>query len=193
MKPAMVQVKAIVSWIWKQYDLPHVRTTEGVGIAFTMQTQEKDHWCWAAVASSVSLHFNPQEYRSQKEIVAKIHGFELGIEPDGDWDLDGPILDALKFVHCFRTCEIGQIRFRQVVRELQRGRPVVGHIDWGGGEGHAIAVSGCRKDASGGLYLTVRDPAVGSHVWAKEQPMEWVLHNYCDMDGKWVGSYFVKA
>jgi len=193
MMSSMQPITAILSWVWKQYRLPHVRTDEGFSISFTMQTQEMDLWCWAAAASSVAFYFDPEGYRLQKEIVAATHGFDLDLEPDSDWDVEGPLSEALAFVGCFSTSESKPIGFRQALRELELGRPIIGHIDWGGGQGHAIAISGCRIDSAGGRYLTVKDPAVGSHIWAREQPMEWVLDDYCDMDGKWVASYFVKA
>ncbi|WFU10355.1 papain-like cysteine protease family protein [Rhizobium sp. CB3090] len=186
-------VTTLLSWAWKKYPLSPVRTKQGLQIQFEMQSQIMTLWCWAAAASSVSFYLDRKYPVTQKQIVAQQHGFDEKAELDDEWNKEGHLREALEFVLCLASIEIGPVSFRSVIWELGNGRPVLGQIEWDDGSGHAIALSGCRIDDDDNEYYTVEDPGVDPSVWERENPTQWVLANYWDVPGEWTHTFFVKA
>lgn len=135
-------------------------------LGFNIQSQEQTNWCWAAVASSVCGYYASRGEgapQSQCQIATQFLGLECCIDPlpppSDNWagnktfTLELP-LDVLG--HFAPPMVTGSLDLASIVREIDGGRPICCHIDWGGAEGHFVVMIG--YDSVHGDVI-VRDPA----------------------------------
>lgn len=164
-------------------------------IPLQIQHQEMSNWCWAAVASSISFHFDPSSDWTQVQIVAGAYGYAQDCSPDESWDRTGDIGLALSLAGCLAYRAERQIGFAKILSELNDDRPLCLEIHWGGGTGHAIIIVGCWLDANGNAYYRVADPF---HNDDEEEfpPFRDLsrkrLENYL-RTGQWRKTYFVRS
>ncbi|MGO8311207.1 papain-like cysteine protease family protein [Rhizobium ruizarguesonis] len=182
-------VTKVFRWIDDMYRLPQVQDPNRVQIEFVMQSQRLDHWCWAAVASSVSYHLDEFSPMTQKEIAAVAFDFDIDEDLDDAWDRDHRVDTALNIVRCLRSTRSLPVGFREVLRQLEQDRPVVAQIDWGDNTAHAIAITGCWIDGNGVSYLRADDPLGAFDA----KPMKAIMEDYGEVGGKWCLSFFVAA
>jgi hypothetical protein len=145
-------------------------------IPFHIEKQAATNWCWAAVAVSVSRYFKPASGWRQCGLATIVLR-----AADGD---DAPVIpacgccakprprvcnqpwwlnEALDRVGCLRGKAIqGPLSFADIGRRIHRGKPVCVGIDWRGGGGHFVVISGCYKGRNGVRQLEVQDPWHGT-------------------------------
>ena len=151
------------------------RTTQ---LNFSMQHQEEDYWCWAAVGASVSEFIN-QLTTAQCEVAA------LCLNPktcctnrkycDEPWYLEY----ALSAKDNYSYDQAGVISLSQIQNEIDNGMPVCVRIDYSGNVGHFICIAGYESD-----LLTIYDPLqVRRRMTYKE-----LLYGYDS--GHWNWTYF---
>ncbi|HEV2199130.1 MAG TPA: papain-like cysteine protease family protein [Bryobacteraceae bacterium] len=174
-------------------------------LAFKMQAQLHSDWCWAAVAASVSQHFNADSSWCQcklASIMARITAKKekLGAQAccsrpmnkrlaavcNQAWYLDR----ALRIVgrSAGRPTK-GPLTFRRIQKEILAGRPVCVRIQWGRAtSGHFVLISGCRESTRGGQWLYVEDSFYGNSTWRYHE----FRSNYQYAGGRWTNTYPVE-
>lgn len=129
---------------------------------FTMQPQQQTNWCWAAVATSVALFYDPSSTWTQCAVVnAELgrtdcctHGSSAACNVP--WYLDL----ALQRVGHFDSWSSGAMAFADVRTEIDDSRPLGVRVGWSGGGGHFLIIDGYLADAT--EQVAVEDPWYGA-------------------------------
>jgi len=127
-------------------------------LAFAMQTQQGDNWCWAATTSSVAQFFDPGSTWTQCDIASACLQVQCCATPrpcDVQFTLDDPLrrtgnLQGNPFA--------GNDTMDNLQLEIDGGRPVCCHISWNGGGGHFVAISGYNRGTDD---VFIEDPLYG--------------------------------
>ena len=192
-------------------------------IRFRIQLQEQSEWCWAAVAVSIERYFNPASTMGQCNIANRMLD-ELPCAQDclpgddgsccGECDdckccchpecCDHPakLEDALQKIYKWRATLDRPLRFDEIQREIDAGRPIGAGITWKSGnsgpkyrrndtpqqKGHFVVVRGYRVLSSGVRQVYVADPL---------NPSALVLYDEFTSayygDGEWTETDLVKS
>jgi hypothetical protein len=162
-------------------------------LPFHIQAQEMTSWCWSAVASSISFHFDDNSTWDQVEIVADAFNYDKQMEPDEGWNRAWRIEGGLSVVGCLARSIDGNVAFGPILNELRHNRPVCVEINWDAYKGHAVVICGCWLDTQNNAFYRVADP---DHIadcpdWPPYRDMsERQLQNYLD-EGLWKKSFLV--
>ena len=171
-------------------------------IAFRMERQKAQNWCWAAVAVSVArFHDSDSRFRQcgvVRLVLSRAHR-------EGDPDVPRPVPPCCtKPVP--RACnqpwyleegldqvgrrrlrpKSGSLSFEKIRKRIDADRPVCARIAWKGGGGHFVVISGYHVSRNGVRQVDVEDPLTGP-----------ALVNYSDFvrryrgEGKWSHTYLV--
>jgi Papain-like cysteine protease AvrRpt2 len=133
-------------------------------LQFTIQLQEQDFWCWAAVSASISAYYDSQTCRTQC-LVANValsrhdccnSGAADLKKCNQRWYLDG----ALRITRNLRQAIVnGPLSFSAVQSEIGAGAPAGCRVGWyGGTEGHFMVITGWVVADSGVQYIEISDP-----------------------------------
>lgn len=132
-------------------------------LAFTMQTQQQTQWCWAAVATSTSLYYNPSSIWTQCKLV----NAELGQTTcctngstaacNQPWYLDN-VLNTTGNLDAFSS---GTMAFVDLRAEIDAGQPLGVRIGWSGGGGHFVVIEG-YKPGPAEQRVAIDDPWYGA-------------------------------
>jgi hypothetical protein len=174
--------------------------------------QEKDNWCWAAVARSVSRFVKPGLEPSQCLIANRVLAARTQ-PPLGTWgpccanppqsshcNLAATLADALNGVNVafqfLGDSMTDALTFEDVRREIDNECPICVHIQWkGGGQGgHFVLITGYRQDAGGNRFVTVMDPSRNASLWGYARALldfEKFRYQY-QGKGKWDQTYYVR-
>jgi len=134
---------------------------QGDQLAFTMQHQQQDNWCWAAAATSIAHYYDASSSLTQCAVAnaqlgrADCCGSGAGGPCNVPSGLPGPIQIAGHFDHS----TVGVATVADTRTEIDHGRPLGIRIGWSGGGGHFIVITGYHL--SGGQFLHVDDPWYG--------------------------------
>lgn len=168
-------------------DLKHLRSASDLGggpapsqvtgtvASFAMETQQEQQWCWAAVTQSV------ERWRGNAITQSEIASFHIdplaaglicshplggtgsgtlckGCQADcGDPHSLTQVLDGRG-----RLTPNGATNnapsFAEVRKSIDADRPLPVRIEWGGGKGHFVCVTGYAVDGAGIEWVTVHDP-----------------------------------
>lgn len=138
-----------------------VRVDGGVvSLDVIVPTQERSRWCWAAIAVGLEAYYG-RPARGQAALAQELLAGDLDRrDRDRDLDLDRELeLDrALTAVGCFAHWSPGKPTLARLRFELNLGRPVAARIEWHGGGGHYVLVTG--HDTRGDDLL-IADPQRG--------------------------------
>ena len=156
---------------------------------FRMQRQLHSNWCWAAVATSVAMFYNPKSKWTQCRVANRNLKRRSCCGKRGrKCNKIGHLQDSLKLVGHHETPPFlkGRIPFRRAQQEIDAGRPIGVRTQWRGGEvGHFITIVGYN---TGLEMLTVEDPTYGkTHVHYR------VFCRDYRGSGKWTHSYCTKG
>jgi hypothetical protein len=185
-------------------------------LRFRIQLQEQSQWCWAAVALSVERYFNPVSKLNQCNVVNRVRPDYPGdghdctggcddckccCDPESDYcNQPDSLEDALRKVFKWRNTLDIALRFDEVRREIDAGRPVGVGITWSSGnsgpmprlgtpvKGHFVVIRGYRLLSSGVRQLYVADPLNPSSLVDFD---EFTFSYYGD--GKWTETDLVEA
>jgi Papain-like cysteine protease AvrRpt2 len=157
---------------------------------FRMQTQEKNQWCWAAVAVSVRRYFEPFSTWNQTALATKV--VSPTIAPGATYNnpdaLNQPakLQVALKEVGNLRETLARRLTFDELQRELDAGRPVCLRIAWDGGGAHFVVISGYQVSTSGFRTVDVSDSLYPDSAREFDEfPSEY------QVGGEWTATYLV--
>jgi hypothetical protein len=133
-------------------------------LAFVMEPQLQNEWCWAAVSTSVALYYAPQSGRTQCAVVNDGLEQTTCCQDGGSAACNQPYFleKALAIVGHLASDFGGALDFDRVRAEIDAGRPFGLCIDWKGGGGHVVAVGG--YDAQGEMLLVCDSMFGTSHV-----------------------------
>jgi hypothetical protein len=141
---------------------------------FSMDTQQEQEWCWAAVTQSVERW--RQRPVSQPEVAS--HHINAGaglicarpLSPAGSGSLCAGCQADCADPHSLGIVlnERGHltpggavnapVSFQDIRTAVDANKPLPVRIEWGGGQGHFICVTGYAVDAAGVEWVTVYDP-----------------------------------
>ncbi len=138
-------------------------------LKFTMECQQANFWCWAAVAVSVARYYSPQSTVRQCTLASKVLELPtccveneqcLGNKHPADCDRQYSVHHPLKEVGHLGQAYPQPIDLMAVAgmpsvqEEIDYGRPVVCRIEWTGGSGHFIVIYGYDfREAAERLHL----------------------------------------
>jgi Peptidase_C39 like family len=116
-------------------------------LAFRMQDQEQSEWCWAAVASSICSYYaglGSGTSLSQCEIATKFLGMQCcgTPPPPGSNQTFTLELPLQSLGHLGADTIDGPIDMSTIIAQIDRGRPICCHLDFGDGQGHFVAIIG---------------------------------------------------
>lgn len=160
---------------------------------FGMQTQTEGNWCWAATATSVSLHYDPTSAWSQCSLANAILALPTGTnccvtgtDPacNVPWYLDRA-LGATSNLHDVRS---GTVGFSDLPTLVAARSPLGVRVEWATGGGHFVVLHGWEKTPSGDEFIDVADPLFGSST----VPYADFVARY-RTNGSWTHSYWTKS
>jgi hypothetical protein len=154
---------------------------------FKMEKQEKDNWCWAATAKSVSHFYKHDSSWTQCRIAQQAFPDKhcpcaAPDSCDKQWYLEHALSTTSNF-----SCYTDPLTFDAIENELEGGRVIGARtewIDWGVRRGHFVVIYGCWRTAAGGKYLKIRDP----FYVESESDIAGFSTSY-RTSGKWTHSY----
>lgn len=156
----------------------------GVTLAFLMERQIKDQWCWAATAKSVSIFYNNGSTWTQCLVAAATLQQQCCQAPqpcNKPWYLTEALTKTGNFVRYDNP-----LSFSDLQNELSTGRPIGCRIGWADGKGHFVVIHGCRTD-QGINYLRIDDPSAG-----KSETTENGFRTAYLGTGSWTHSFITK-
>jgi hypothetical protein len=161
---------------------------ESCNLDFRMQRQMHSRWCWAAVATSIALFYDPRSKWTQCGVANRNLNVKncCGKGVNGKCNKIGHLQDVLPLVrHAGEPAYVGKVRFNRARQEIDAGRPLPVRTQWRDGEGaHFLAIVGYHREFE---LLTVADPLFGTSHWHYKAFRDNYRHS-----GQWVNSYYTK-
>jgi len=161
-----------------------------------LQPQLQSEWCWAAVAASISRHYDPDSSWCQCKLATRMTRSAKTGEKDccsspHTCNRAQSLERALRLVGRLAGPPIPcPLPFGKIQKEILAGRPVCARIGWpGSATGHFILIYGCRKSKSGSQWLYVEDPLYGSSTWLYSE----FCRNYQYAKGRWSHTYPIRG
>jgi hypothetical protein len=164
---------------------------------FTMEPQQEDYWCWAAVAVSIHNFLDPLTPLTQGALATRVlqgtapptigPAVNCTLTP-GACDSTASLSDALGG-NLDEPFPGQPATFQSISNEIDAGRPVCVQIDWQEGGAHAIALDGYYILTSGAEVVSVQDPWPG---YGPSLQLYSVLLNDYQANGIWASTFTVK-
>jgi ABC-type bacteriocin/lantibiotic exporter with double-glycine peptidase domain len=125
---------------------------------FSMQQQEHDHWCWAAVATSLARFYDSATKWKEQCTVANAHLQRsdcCSAAAAEECNVARIMEEVLQTVGLFREWHIGPKPFDAVCEAIDDNRAIVCRIVWSGDGGHFVVITGYDR---GRETIVVHDP-----------------------------------
>ncbi len=156
-------------------------------LAFNMELQTENNWCWAATATSVSHFYWPISTWTQCLVAS--NGLSLSCCDDpvpGACDVPWYLAKALEITKNFVSVT-GPVSFQTIRDEIDAGRPVGARVGWSGGGGHFMVIYGYSL-VGNVEYFDIDDPIYGkSHLTVAD------FSNNYQGTGTWTDTDFTKS
>ena len=145
---------------WRDVLTAIIRLLRWHRLDFMMQHQQQTNWCWAAVATSVALYYDPASTWTQCAVANGELGRTdcCGTGASGPCNVYGYLASSLTRVGHLDHWAAGTATFAQVGTEIDAGRPLGVRTAWSGGGAHFLAIVGYRLIFD---MLAVDDPWYG--------------------------------
>lgn len=170
-------------------ELANTPTIVSRAIEFDIQFQQRTNWCWAAVAASVSRHFNSNTRWTQCQL-ANAEFSKSDCCNRENCDRGHNLELALKRTGNFKSISYGSGNLGHIIPEIDAGHPLCAKIEWRGGGSHAIVITGYNIMTD---YIMIKDPiedfAGKAGIWI---PLSILQKNYQGI-GVWIERYKVKG
>ena len=157
---------------------------------FDMQDQEQTKWCWAAVATSVALFYDPQTPWTQCTVAnGQLHRNDCcGNGAAGPCNQYSFLASALELVGCLDSWDVNNsATFDEVRTEIDNQRALCFRVRWNGGGAHFATIVG---------YLAAGGPA-GNLIWAEDSlfgrsqiAFDRFPADYPNGGGDWTDTYY---
>jgi hypothetical protein len=161
-----------------------------VSLTFLVQDQLQTHWCWAAVASSVSLHYDPSSTWTQCALAsaefAPADCCKDGAAKTCDqaWALNKALMRTGNLQFALGP----SLAMSDICDQLRANRPIGICVLWKNGGAHFLAIRGAYVDRQGVDRLLLTDPVYGP----SDCPVA-VLSGYYQTDrGTWHDTYLTR-
>jgi hypothetical protein len=128
---------------------------------FSMQQQEADDWCWAAVAVSVNKFIAPNSSLTQGTLASQLLPECNGDPTSAVCNLPASLTQALNLIHRQVADPIlSPISFAQIRQTIDSGWPIPVRIVWDDnpGNAHFVVITGYAVSQSGVPLVQVDDP-----------------------------------
>jgi hypothetical protein len=158
------------------------------GFYFTMQRQEQSNWCSPAVATSISRYYSPNSSWTQCGVVNSALGRSDCCASPGSTacNVGNDLSITLGVTDNFES-QTGPLTKEAVMLHLMAGHPVAARVQWYGGGGHAVAITGYSFFMQAHRY-EIHDPIYGySFIFVQQFET-----NYQGA-GFWSDSYLTKG
>lgn len=154
---------------------------------FELEQQQRDNWCWAAVAAGVANFQRDPKTWGQCDVANAALSRDTCCVDGEPCDVDQSLRDALNAVQHLNATVESAISYENVCAELDANRPLAIRIE-SGSLGHFVVISGYESGSSD-RRLTIDDPGYGRG--RTSVPYETVLSNYYG-SGRWTHTYYVR-
>jgi hypothetical protein len=145
-----------------------------------------DLWCWAAVSASVDDYFDPPSDWTQCDVAGELLGTNC-CPKVAFCDQTAFLEDALEIVGHLRAFGPGILSFDDIRGEIQSGMPVAARIQWDGGGGHFVVISGYRVSNTGEQLVMISDSMYPSDRWLYDE----FVFAY-QSEGQWSHTYLLE-
>lgn len=161
---------------------------------FLLIPQEREYWCWAAVAFSIAVHQGKSRWSEQSLLAGDFlsHKNPGGPKVDCSGNACDKIMSDLgEVLGWMRAFNISagthpKKEFTEILSEIAENRPVCIRFEPKNKTPHVAVIDACRMDDS--RTLRVRDPAKRAPV---EVPYDaLVAGTYGQEPGLWTHTYF---
>lgn len=152
---------------------------DAVTLPVPLARQEKDNWCWAAIAQAMARYFKLGEW-PQAGVAAACGSRAADSNGAGD---ALPLHAALDVVGCGYYWTPGKPSWQRLMFAINQGLPVCARIQWRGGAAHFVVIHGYWPDRSA---LLVADSIVGG----SEQDYRTFPKPYNGQHGVWTETYW---
>lgn len=156
---------------------------------FTMQHQQQNNWCWAAVSTSVALYFDPTTTWTQCTVangeLSRSDCCTTGASTS--CNVYGSLASSLTRVGHLDHWNASAASFQAVDDEIDAHRPLGVRVAWSGGGAHFLAVVGYLEGAVD--YVAVDDPIYGKTDLAYDT----LKTAYQSVGDSWTHSYYTRA
>jgi hypothetical protein len=138
-------------------------------MAFNIQPQQENLWCWAAVAVSLEHYFVPTSTLTQCQMASQVLQIPGCCGDHGPCDVASRLEPALEVVSNRTASGLmpltfptpgPNLSFAALKAEIDAFLPVCVRIEWESGNGHFVVVKGYRASLSG-ILVEVADPFYG--------------------------------
>jgi hypothetical protein len=172
---------------WRDIILEILRRFRWHRLDFAMQHQQQTNWCWAAVATSVALFYDPASTWTQCTVANTELGRAdcCGAGASGACNVYGFLDTSLTTVGHLDHFTGSSSTFAAVQAEIDAGRPLCARTAWSGGGAHFLAIIGYRILQE---MLAVDDPWYG-----KSDVSYATFGSSYQGSGSWTHSYFTQA
>jgi hypothetical protein len=152
-----------------------------------IQHQQQTNWCWAAVATSIALFYDPASTWTQCAVANGELGRNdcCGTGASGPCNVYGFLASSLTRVGHLDHWTGSTTSFTDVRTEIDGGRPLCLRTAWSGGGAHFLAIIGYRNLVE---MLAVDDPWYG-----KSDIAYATFATSYQGSGSWTHSYFTQA
>ena len=172
---------------WRDLIIQILRLLRWHRLDFAMQHQQQTNWCWAAVATSVSLFCDPASTWTQCTVAnAELSRTDCcGDGASGPCNVYGFLDTSLTTVGHLDHWTGSSSTFAELRTEIDAGRPLCARTAWSGGGAHFLAIIGYRILQE---MLAVDDPWYG-----KSDVSFATFGSSYQGTGTWTHSYFTRA
>jgi hypothetical protein len=136
------------------------------GLAFRMEKQQQDNWCWAATTASIANFYHPGSGWSQCLLANQEFGQTTCCANGGtpQCNKGGYPDSALRRTGHLDRMASGAASYSEIAQQVGARRPLGVVIYWDGGGGHFVVAAGyggARGGGPGGGKVRVEDPWYG--------------------------------
>lgn len=161
---------------------------------FTMQPQSEANWCWAAVGVGVVHFYDHASDLNQCTLASDQLGHDCCSSPDARDACDEPYRPLAKMLKRLDHLQLppnrghvrGALSFDEVREEIDKGRPVVAHLNFSELWGHFVVIAGCNLRTH---QVLIRDPAFDDGPLDYDTFRNHYLATPHDDGGQWTISY----
>ena len=184
--PALPDLARVI-FNWRDLIILILRLLGWHRLDFAMQHQQQTNWCWAAVATSISLFYDPASTWTQCTVAnAELNRNDCcGTGASGACNVYGFLDTSLTTVGHLDHFTGSTSTFAEVRTEIDGGRPLCARTAWSGGGAHFLSIIGYRVFQE---MLAVDDPWYG-----KSDVSYATFGSAYQGTGSWTHSYFTRS
>ena len=154
-------------------------------MAFQIQTQEHDQWCWAAVSASIHGYFSGDGALSQCDIACLVLNSPCCVSPI-PCNTPAFLEDALDKIGKRGDVLPRSLSFEEIMNQIDQGMPIGVRIGWFDGGGHFVVIRGYRKATGASSSVS---PTLG--LWTRSSIA--MFHVSYLGRGEWTDTFLLKG